>query len=152
MTQQLLGLNLCTTLWLNIDDNVNVAKYMHSCIFHRCARVVFMREREKKNSSLGQPNSLWERRQNSVFEFKNHNNKNKTTATERHRNTHTHTDTQNNFHRCTTTVAAAAAPEDVDGFGRRLLLSLLHHLLAVEVLLINVDGVVLLDAVLHELW
>lgn len=44
-----------------------------------------------------------------------------------------------------------AAPENVDGLGEWQLLIFLHLLLLLQVLLIDVDGVVLSDAVLHDL-
>ena len=42
-------------------------------------------------------------------------------------------------------------PDDVDGFGRGSLVLELVLLLLPEVLLVDIDGVVLLDAVLHQL-
>lgn len=43
------------------------------------------------------------------------------------------------------------SPEHIDGFGRGLLLRLLHYLLFLKVLLIDINGIVLLDTVLHVL-
>ena len=43
------------------------------------------------------------------------------------------------------------APKDVDGLGWGTLLHVLHWVLVLKVLLIDVNGVVLFDAVLHDL-
>lgn len=45
----------------------------------------------------------------------------------------------------------SAVPEHVDGLGGRWLLIFVHLLLVLKVLLVDVHGVVLSDAVLHDL-
>jgi len=48
-------------------------------------------------------------------------------------------------------VGVVVAPKHVDGLGRGTLLGIVRQLLVPEVLLVDVDGVVLLDAALHDL-
>lgn len=43
-------------------------------------------------------------------------------------------------------------PEDIDGLGRRCLFGHLHTVLVIKILLVDVDGIVLFDAVFHDLW
>lgn len=53
--------------------------------------------------------------------------------------------------RTSCTFCVFVVPEDVDGLGGRRLLIVLHILLILKVLLVDVHGVVLFDAVLHDL-
>ena len=48
-------------------------------------------------------------------------------------------------------VSSSSVPEDVDGLGGWWLLVVLHLVLVLKVLLVDVHGVVLSDAVLHHL-